>query len=70
MHKPYRWGDVPPPAVQRLSDRRRYRDSEFFVSLKKRRRDLAIADSTLRECGPSVEPSSRPEACPPSGSHP
>ncbi len=70
MHKPYRWGDVPPPAVRRLSDRRRYRDSEFFVNLKKRRRDAAIADSTLRECGPSAEPSPRPEVCPPSGSHP
>lgn len=70
MHKPYRWGDVPPPAVQRLSDRRRYRDSEFFVNLKKRRRDAANADSTLRGCGPSAGPSSRPEVCPPSGSHP
>lgn len=26
MHKPYRWGDVPPPAVHRLKQRRQQRE--------------------------------------------
>lgn len=26
MHKPYRWGDVPPPAVYRLKQRRQQRE--------------------------------------------
>lgn len=37
MAKPYRWGDLPPPASQRIKARREYRESSFFVGLKARR---------------------------------
>lgn len=37
MTKPYRWGDVAPPAVQEMQKRRRYRASEFFARLKRGR---------------------------------
>lgn len=37
MANPYRWGDVPPPASQRIKARREYRASQFFAGLKARR---------------------------------
>lgn len=33
MRKPYRWGDVAPPAVQHLRDRRRQREMSWRPEL-------------------------------------
>lgn len=44
MHEPYRWGDLAPPAAQRLKDRRRQR--EVGLRVEPEQDQLAVA---LRE---------------------
>ena len=55
MDKPYRWGDVTPPAVQVIKKRRQYRASSLYEIVKRgRRRDAEARHSlrTPREYGP------------------
>lgn len=38
MSNPYRWGDVAPPAVQKIKARREYRASSLYQTIKRGRR--------------------------------
>ena len=53
MHRPYRWGDVPPPAVAVLKQRRQRRAeaAEFFRLTGGRLRGVAPAGLALARAG-------------------
>ena len=67
MDKPYRWGDVTPPAVLVIKKRRQYRGSQLYQTIKRGRRDKAEEGRAIDSSMPwHVELSPCPRAlCPP-----
>lgn len=68
----YRFGGPIPESVQRLRDRRRFRDSSLYARMKRGIRDRLEAERTssgsalcTRPAFPSDSVPSRPAGCPP-----